>query len=104
LAYAVTQRQREIGVRVALGAQTADVLRLVLGQGMRLVLSGIIIGVVIALALTRVLLSLLYEVTPTDPLIFVTVCLFLGAIAMLACWLPARRAAKLDPIKALHYE
>jgi putative ABC transport system permease protein len=104
LAYAVTQRQREIGVRIALGAQAGDVLRLVLGQGMRLVLAGIVIGVLVSLALTRVLMSLLYEVRPTDPLTFVAVCLLLAAIALLACWLPAHRATRIHPMEALRCE
>jgi ABC-type antimicrobial peptide transport system permease subunit len=104
LAYAVAQRQREIGVRMALGAQTADVLRLVVGQGVRLVLAGLIIGIILAFALTRVLVSLLYEVKPTDPVIFVAVSLLLAAIALLACWLPAQRATRIHPMDALRYE
>src|SRR5439155_945122 len=104
LAYAVTQRQREIGVRMALGAQRRTVLSLVIGQGMRLALVGVIIGVLCALALTRVLQSLLYGVTPSDPLTFAAVSLLLIATALLACWLPARRAANLNPMVALRYE
>ena len=104
LAYAVTQRQREIGVRLALGAQRRTVLSLVIGQGMRLALVGVIIGVLCALALTRVLQSLLYGVTPSDPLTFAAVSLLLIATALLACWLPARRAANLNPMVALRYE
>ena len=104
LAYAVTQRQREIGVRLALGAQKRNVLSLVIGQGMRLALTGVAIGIVAALALTRVIRSLLYGVTPTDPVTFVFVSLLLGGVALLACWLPARRAAKIDPMEALRYE
>jgi putative ABC transport system permease protein len=104
LACSVTQRQREIGVRMALGAQDSDVLRLVLGQGMRLVLAGVAIGVLVALALTRVLISLLYEVKSSDPLTFAAVSLFLVAVALLACWLPAQRAMRIHPIEALRCE
>jgi putative ABC transport system permease protein len=104
LAYAVTNRQREIGIRLALGAQKRDVLSLVMGQGMKLALAGVAIGIVAALALTRVIRSLLYGVTPTDPVTFAVVSLLLVAVALLACWLPARRAAKVDPMEALRYE
>src|SRR6185295_7986084 len=104
LAYSVTQRQREIGVRLALGAQKRDLLALVLGQGMRLTLLGVGIGVAAALALTRIIRSLLYGVTPTDPATFTGVTLILLLVALLACWVPARRAAKVDPMEALRYE
>jgi putative ABC transport system permease protein len=104
LAYLVTQRTREIGVRIALGAQKQNVLSLVIGQGMKLALVGVGVGVLVALALTRVLRSLLYDVKPTDPPTFVAVSLLLVAIALIACWLPARRAAKVDPMEALRYE
>jgi len=104
LAYTVTHRHREIGIRLALGASKRNVLSLVIGQGMKLALSGVAIGVVAALALTRVIRSLLYGVTPTDPLTFAGVSLLLVAIALFACWLPARRAAKVDPMEALRYE
>jgi putative ABC transport system permease protein len=104
LACAVAQRQREIGVRVALGAQRRDVLRLVVGQGMRLALLGIGIGLAAAFALSRVLQALLFEVQPSDPLTYATVPFMLAAVALLACWLPARRATKVDPLEALRYE
>jgi putative ABC transport system permease protein len=104
LAYAVTQRQREIGIRMALGAQKRNVLSLVIGQGMKLALAGVVIGVLAALALTRVLSNLLYEVRPTDALTFTAVSLLLVGVALFACWLPARRAAKIDPMEALRYE
>jgi putative ABC transport system permease protein len=104
LAFSVTQRQREIGVRMALGAQKRNVLSLVIGQGMKLALIGMVIGIVAALALTRVIRGLLYGVTPTDPATFAAVALVLTLAALLACWLPARRAAKVNPMEALRYE
>jgi len=104
LAYSVTQRTREIGIRMALGARTGDVLRLIVKQGLRLVLAGSLLGLAGALALTRLLRSLLFGVSSTDPLTFVTVPVLLAAVAVLACWLPARRAAKVDPVEALRFE
>jgi putative ABC transport system permease protein len=104
LNYTVTQRTQEIGLRVALGAQTRDVLRLVLGHGVRLIITGLGIGLIASFALTRVLAGMLFGVTPTDPLTFATVSLLLAAVALLACYIPARRAMKVDPLRALRYE
>ena len=104
LAYSVSRRTREIGVRVALGAQIADVLVLVLRQGIRLVATGVVLGLAGALAATRLLRGFLFEVQPLDPLTFVTVVVVLAVVAFFACWLPARRAAKIDPMEALRTE
>jgi putative ABC transport system permease protein len=104
IAYIAAQRTREIGIRMALGAQAADVRRLVLGQGMMLAGIGIAIGLVGALGVTRVMRALLYETSPTDPLTFAGVVPLLVASALVACWLPARRAMRVDPIVALRCE
>src|SRR5690348_11976 len=104
MAYWVSQRAKEIGIRMALGAERKDVLKMVVGQGLWLALIGVAIGIGGALALTRFLSSLLYDVKPTDPLTFVAVSLILIAVALLACYIPARRAAKVDPMVALRYE
>ena len=104
IAFGVTQRTREIGVRVALGAQDADILRLVMHRGMLLTGTGLTIGFAAALALGRVVADLLYGITPTDPATLLIVALVLAAVAMLATYLPARRAAGLDPMVALRAE
>ena len=104
LSHAVTQRTQELGIRMALGAQVSDVLKLVLRQGMMLALTGEAIGLVAAFALTRVIRGLLFGVTPNDAMTFVAVAGVLAIVALLACYLPARRATKVDPLIALRYE
>jgi putative ABC transport system permease protein len=104
MAYAVTQRRREIGVRMALGAERADVLRLVLLRALRIVVAGVIVGLVGAAGVTRVLQRFLFGVTSTDPIVFAIVTLLLMAVGLLAAWLPARRATRIDPWAALRAE
>ncbi len=104
LSYMVGQRTREIGVRLALGAQRLDVLRMVLKDGARMTLVGVVLGVVGAMGLTRLMASMLFGVKPTDPLTFIAVTSLLCAIAMLACYVPARRAMKVDPMEALRHQ
>jgi putative ABC transport system permease protein len=104
ISYAVTERTHEIGIRLALGAEHEDVLKLVLGQAFRLTLMGVGLGIAGALALTRSLTSLLYGVKPTDPLTFGAVSLILVAVALLASYIPACRAARVDPMVALRHE
>ncbi len=104
ISFAVSQRTREIGVRMALGAHPRDVLRLILGEGLKLVLAGVILGIIAALAMTRLLSTLIYGVSATDPLIFLFVVALLVAVALAACFVPARRAMRVDPIVALRYE
>ena len=104
MAYSVSRRTREIGVRVALGAHSRDILGMVLGQGLRTVLIGIVSGLLGSLILTRSIESLLFDIKPTDPLTFAAVVVLLVSVALVACYIPARHAAKVDPMVALRYE
>jgi ABC-type antimicrobial peptide transport system permease subunit len=104
MSYSVSQRTREIGVRMALGARGADVMRLILGQGVRLTLTGIAIGVVCSLALTWVLRSVLYGISSTDPISFLAVGVALTMVALAASYVPARWATRVDPMQALRSE
>jgi ABC-type antimicrobial peptide transport system permease subunit len=104
MSYVVAQRTREIGVRIALGAQPRDLIRLILRQGGLLALVGMALGLVGAFALARLTTSLLYGVSPSDPLTFALTPISLILIVLLACWIPARRAGKVDPLAALKYE
>jgi putative ABC transport system permease protein len=104
LAFGVGRRTREIGIRLALGARPRDVLRLVVRQGMQPVIAGVLVGTAGALALTRVMASLLYSVSPTDPATFVAVPVLLTMVAWIACYVPARRAMRIDPTVALRVE
>jgi putative ABC transport system permease protein len=104
IAYSVNQRTHEIGIRMAMGAQAADVLKLIIGQGLKMMLVGISLGVAGALALTRLLADLLFEVSPTDATTFTIIILVLTGVAVLASLLPARRATKVDPVVALRHE
>jgi putative ABC transport system permease protein len=104
ISYSVTQRTHEIGIRRALGAQTRDVIKLVIRQGMAFTIVGVTIGLAASLALTRLMESLLFEVSTTDRATFAGVAALLVAVAFLACWIPARRASRVDPMVALRYE
>ena len=100
----VTRRTQEIGIRMALGAQRSDVLRLVLGEGARLAAFGVVIGIVVSFAFTRLLSSLLFGISATDPFTFASVAVLLSLVALAAAYIPARRAMRVDPVTALRYE
>jgi putative ABC transport system permease protein len=104
ISYLVGQRTHEIGIRMALGAQQGDVLKLVLGQGMRMALIGVGVGVAAAIGLTRLMSKMLFQVSATDPVTLIGVSVVLTAVALAACYIPARRAMRTDPIIALRYE
>jgi putative ABC transport system permease protein len=104
MSYLVTQRTQEIGVRIALGASRSDVLRLILGHSLRLLVIGVGIGIVIALASEKLLAALVFQVKPNDPGIIGAITLFLGTVAFIASYIPARRAAGVDPMVALRHE
>jgi putative ABC transport system permease protein len=104
MAFVVTQRTHEIGIRMALGASRRDVVGMVLGQGVRLAAAGVVAGVIGALLVTRAIAALLYQVSPRDPWTLVALSTTLTAVALLACYIPARRATRVDPIRALRYE
>jgi ABC-type antimicrobial peptide transport system permease subunit len=104
ISYLVRQRTHEIGIRMALGAQRRDVVRMVLGEGLRVALLGVVVGIVAALGLTRLLTQMIFGVRTVDPLTFAGVAILLTFVAMVACYIPARRAMRVDPIVALRYE
>jgi putative ABC transport system permease protein len=104
MSYVVSQRTREIGVRMAMGARPRDVLKLVIGEGAKLIASGLGAGLAVAFIASRIISSLLYQVSATDPLTYMVVPLLLAAVALVACYIPARRAMKVDPMTALRVE
>jgi putative ABC transport system permease protein len=104
MSYSVTQRTHEIGIRMAIGARPRDVFKMVLGQGMKLAIIGVVIGLVGAFLLTRLMETMLFGVAPTDKLTFGTISLMLITVALLACYLPGRRATKVEPTVSLRYE
>jgi putative ABC transport system permease protein len=104
ISYSVSKRRREVGIRMALGAQKADVLKVIVGEGMTLVVIGVAIGFAASLALTRLMTSVLFGISATDASTFAVVTLLLTLVALLACYLPARQAIKVDPMVALRYE
>jgi putative ABC transport system permease protein len=104
LALSVASRRRELGIRLAVGAQKRDIRKLIFGEGLRLVASGVFAGVVLAIVVSRVLRSFLFEVQPNDPMTLIVVGALFAGVALLACWAPVRRAATVDPLEALRYE
>ena len=104
VSFTASQRTREIGIRMALGASSRDILKLVWLQGVRLVIAGVAIGITVAWALTRAMAHLVAGISTSDPMTYITVVILLGGVALLACWIPARRAMKVDPMAALRYE
>jgi putative ABC transport system permease protein len=104
ISYSVSRRTHEIGIRISLGASPADVLLLVLRQGMMLTAMGLVIGIITALVFSRLMATVVYDVKPSDPLTFVAVALLLAGVAVVACYIPARRAMRLDAVVALRHE
>ncbi|MFZ3244175.1 MAG: FtsX-like permease family protein, partial [Candidatus Acidiferrales bacterium] len=104
ISYSVTQRTHEIGIRMALGAEPGNVMRLILAHGLKLAVIGVAIGIAASLALTRLMSTLLFGVSATDPLTFAGVAILLAAVSLAACYIPARRAMRVDPMVALRYE
>jgi len=104
LSFSIEERRQEIGIRMALGAQPGNVLLLVIGQGLRLAIIGVVLGLAGAWGLTRLMSNLLFGVSPTDPITFAGIGVLLLLVALLACWLPARRATRIDPLEALRCE
>jgi putative ABC transport system permease protein len=104
LALSVASRRRELGIRVAVGAQQQDIRNLIFGEGFRLIAGGVFAGVALAIVVSRVLRTFLFEVQPNDPMTLIVVGASFAGVALLACWVPVRRAAKVDPLEALRYE
>jgi putative ABC transport system permease protein len=104
MSYAVSQRRQELGLRMALGAEAGDVMRLVVGEGIKLTFVGLALGLIAAFALSRFIVSQPFGVAATDPLTYAGAAMLLAMVALIACYLPARRAAKVDPLQALRHE